>query len=122
MELEIQEFLNSLNISYIIKDKKILGGKELDILIPDFNLAIEMNGLYWHSEIYMDKFYHRNKSSKCREVGIDLLHIWEDDWKFKRPIIKSIILNKLKLIKNKIFARKTSIREVSPKESTNFCI
>ena len=120
MELEMQDFLNSLNISYTIKDKKVLDGKELDILIPESNIAIEMNGLYWHSEIYMDKNYHLNKTIKCKEKGIDLLHIWEDDWKTKRPIIKSIILNKLGLITQKVFARKTQIKEVSPSDAQIF--
>lgn len=120
MELEMQEFLNSLNVTYIIKDKSVLNGKELDIYLPDFKLAIEMNGIYWHSEIYLDKNYHINKTLKCRETGIDLLHIWEDDWKFKRDIIKSIILNKLGLTREKIFARKCQLSQVSSEESSNF--
>lgn len=120
MELEMQKFLNLLGLSYNIKDKKILGGKELDIYLPEYNLAIEMNGVYWHSEIYLDRYYHRDKTLKCRELGIDLLHIWEDDWKYKRNIIKSIILNKLNLIENKIFARKCQIKIVNSKDSTLF--
>lgn len=120
MELEMQDFLNSLNLSYNIKDKKILSGKELDIYLPEFNLAIEMNGVYWHSEIYLDKYYHRDKTLKCRELGIDLLHIWEDDWKYKKEIVKSIIKNKLGKIGSKIFARKCRIKEVNPSEATIF--
>ena len=120
MELEMQQFLNSLSLSYIIKDKKTLGGKELDIYLPEYNLAIEMNGVYWHSEIYLDKNYHREKTLKCRELGIDLLHIWEDDWKYKRDIIKSIIRNKVGDIKNKIFARKCEMRKVESTESNKF--
>jgi len=120
MELEMQEFLNSLSISYIRKDRTVLGGKELDIYLPDYNLAIEMNGVYWHSEIYLDKYYHRDKSNLCREKGIHLIHIWEDDWKLKRNIVKSIILNRLGLSENKIFARKCQVKEVSPSDASNF--
>ena len=120
MELEMQEFLNSLSLSYIIKDKKTLGGKELDIYLPEYNLAIEMNGVYWHSEIYLDKNYHREKTLKCRKLGIDLLHIWEDDWKYKRDVVKSIIRNKVGVIKNKIFARKCEIKQVESAEATKF--
>lgn len=120
MELEMQDFLNSLGVSYNIKDKKILQGKELDIFIPDHNLAIEMNGLYWHSEIYLEKNYHINKTRKCNESNIQLLHVWEDDWKYKRQIIKSIILNKLGKLPNKIYARKCQISEVSPTEAVSF--
>lgn len=120
LELEMQDFLNSMNLSYNIKDKKILSGKELDIYIPEFNLAIEMNGIYWHSEIYLDKYYHRDKTLKCKEFGIDLLHIWEDDWKYKREIIKSIIRNKLGKSFKKIYARKCEIRLVSSMDATKF--
>lgn len=120
MELEMQEFLNSLNLSYNIKDKKILGGKELDIYLPEHNLAIEMNGVYWHSEIYLDKYYHRDKTLKCRELGINLLHIWEDDWKYKRDIVKSIIRNKVGRIETKIFARKCEVKTVLPSNASKF--
>lgn len=120
MELEMQDFLNSLNVTYIIKDKSILGGKELDIYLPYYKIAIEMNGVYWHSEIYMDKYYHRDKTLNCRKLGIELIHIWEDDWKFKRDIVKSIILNRLKMINKSIFARNCKIKEVSVEESSSF--
>lgn len=120
MELEMQQFLNSFSLSYSIKDKKTLGGKELDIYLPEYNLAIEMNGVYWHSEIYLDKYYHKEKTLKCREVGINLFHIWEDDWKYKRDIVKSIIRNKIGFIDNKIFARKCELRKVESKEANKF--
>lgn len=120
MELEMQSFLNTLGICYIIKDKTILNGKELDIYIPELGVAIEMNGLYWHSEIYMDKTYHLDKTKKCKELGIDLIHVWEDDWKMKREIVQSIILNKLGLIEKKVFARKCSISEVWTSMASDF--
>jgi hypothetical protein len=120
MELEIQDFLNSLNLSYNKKDRSILEGKELDIYLPEYKLAIEMNGVYWHSEIYLDKYYHRDKTFKCKEKDIHLLHIWEDDWKYKRDITKSIILNKLNLIDNKIYARKCEIKLVDSNDSSQF--
>lgn len=120
MEIEMQEFLNNLGISYEVKNKKILNGLELDIFIPDMNIAIEMNGVYWHSEIYMADNYHINKTSLCKENGIQLLHIWEDDWKYKRNIVKSIILNKLRLVKSNIFARKCHIKNVNTVETREF--
>ncbi|MCK9320064.1 hypothetical protein, partial [Methanoculleus sp.] len=48
-ELELQDFIKSLNIDYVFQDRKILNGKELDIFIPSKKVAIEFNGLYWHS-------------------------------------------------------------------------
>lgn len=74
-------------------DKKVLNGKELDIYIPSKNLAIEYNGLYWHSDkatlekndipnketrMYA-KYRHIEKTKLCKEKNIRLIHIFEDD-------------------------------------------
>jgi G:T-mismatch repair DNA endonuclease (very short patch repair protein) len=120
IELEICDFLDNNNIEYIKGDRKILNGQELDIFIPKHNLAIEVNGLYWHSELFKNNTYHLNKTIKCIKKGIKLLHIWEDDLKYKNDIVKSIVLNNLKLNTNKIFARKCSVKLVSSKDAKLF--
>ncbi len=102
------------------KNRKILNGKELDIYIPSHNLAIEYDGLYWHSEIHKPSNYHLNKTQLCEKQGIQLIHIFEDEWLFKQDIVKSRLLNILGLTPNKIYARKTKIKEVSPKECKIF--
>jgi hypothetical protein len=111
-EKEIINWIKSLNIDIIESDRIILDGKELDIYIPSYNLGIEFNGLYWHSELFKEKNYHLNKSIVCQENNVHLMHIWEDEWIFKQGIVKSIILNKLGFIKDKIYARKCEIKEV----------
>ena len=108
---EISDFLKLLNIKHTINDRGVIS-KELDIYIPDYNLAIEFNGLYWHSEIYKDSNYHLNKTNDCNNLGIKLIHIFEDDWIYKKDICKSIILNSISKIDKKIYARKCEIREV----------
>lgn len=119
-EKNVGEFINSLNINYIKNDKRLLGGKEIDIFIPEHNIAIECNGLYWHSELFKSKSYHKNKTMMCQEKGITLLHIWEDDWANKREIIKSVIKYKLGIIDSKIWARKCDIRNVDTKDYKDF--
>jgi len=76
-EKEIVEWLKNYNV--IENDRTILDGKELDIYLPDYNLAIEYNGLYWHSIIYKEKWYHQEKVELCYRKGIRLLHIWENE-------------------------------------------
>ena len=120
IESEFLGILNDNNIKFIKKDRKILDGLELDIYIPELNLALEINGVYWHSEIYKEKNYHLNKTSICNDKGISLLHIWEDDWKYKKEIVKSILLNKLGLIKDKVYARKCNIIQINSKTSIDF--
>jgi hypothetical protein len=120
MEIELQDFLKLNNINFLTSDREVLSGKELDIYIPEYKLAIEMNGVYWHNELYKDDKYHLNKTIECNKLGIQLIHIWEDDWKFKKDIVKSIILNRIGLLSNKIFARKCLIRNVSSSDARSF--
>jgi hypothetical protein len=119
-ESEIIEFLEKNNIEYIKNDRKLLNGLEVDIIIPSSKLCIEMNGLYWHNELYCDKKYHLNKTDLCNIKGYELLHIFEDEWLFKKEIVLSIIKNRLKIIDNVIFSRKCNIKEISPKEEKEF--
>ena len=66
-EKELNNWLNSLGIITETNNKNILNGLELDIYIPSHNLAIEYNGLYWHSEEFIDKNYHINKTELCEK-------------------------------------------------------
>lgn len=111
-EKEIINWVKSFNVDIIESERKILNGLELDIYLPSYNLGIEFNGIYWHSELFKENNYHLNKSLICQENNIQLMHIWEDEWIFKQNIVKSIILNKLGFIKDKIYARKCVIKEV----------
>ena len=120
IEKEVTNFLDEYGIEYVHSDRDILNGKELDIYIPKYNLALEINGLFWHSELYKGQKYHLIKTLLCRERNIHLIHIWEDDWKLKSDILKSIILNKIGLLDNKIWARKCVISEVNSSDARKF--
>jgi hypothetical protein len=100
------------DINYIHNDRNIIKPLELDIYLPELKLAFEYNGLYWHNELNKEKNYHLNKTELCEQQGIQLIHIYEDDWIYKQDIVKSIINNKLGNCE-KIFARKCEIKEIS---------
>ena len=110
-EGEIFEFISQVYTGIVLRNHKGIISKELDIYIPDLKLSFEFNGLYWHSELYRDKNYHQEKSKECINNGIELVHIWEDEWDFKSEIIKSMILNKLGSSK-KIWARSCEVKEI----------
>jgi hypothetical protein len=101
------------NGEIITNSKSIISPYELDIYLPDLNLAFEFNGVYWHNELNRPSDYHKIKSDLCDDKGIQLIHIYEDDWTYKRNIIESMILNKLGKTDNKIYARKTEIKEIN---------
>lgn len=122
-EDEIVSFIQSLNknINIIQREHKILEGKEIDIYLPDYKIGIEYNGLVWHNEKYInDKYYHLIKTEECNKKGIRLIHIFEDEWLFKKDIIKSRLSSILNEIKNKIYARKCEIKIVDSKISMQF--
>src|SRR6266403_502229 len=121
IENEIIIFIKKYYTLNIIKsNRKILKGKELDIYLPDLNIAFEINGLYWHCELDKNNDYHLNKTEDYLRNNIQLIHIYEDDWLFKKDIVKSMILNLLGKTPNKIYARKCEIKEINNKESKLF--
>lgn len=122
-ENKIKDFLlQTFSNEEIIFNEKI-DGLEIDILFPNRNIAIEYNGLYWHSDrILKDpKTYHITKKKICKNKGIKLIQIFEDEWIEKEHIVKNRILHILKLSTNeKIYARKCVIKEISYKDKKEF--
>lgn len=69
---------------------------EIDIYLPEYKIGIEFNGVYWHSEAARrDKDYHAQKSALAHNAGIQLIHVWEDDWRDKKDIVIRMIAHKL---------------------------
>jgi hypothetical protein len=123
VEEEIKEFIQTHYSGKIeIKNKTLLSSyHEIDIYLPEANIAIEVNGVYWHSEI-MGKYknYHLYKTQQCEEKNISLFHILDYEWIYKKPLIQSIILNKLGKTPNKIYARQCVIKEIDNNTSKEF--
>ena len=114
-EIELFNWIPSNN--KISNDRTIISPYELDILLPDYKLAIEYDGVYWHSDEYRTQNYHLNKTIECNNKGIQLFHIFDTD---DIDIWKSMICNKLNL-SNKIYARKCVIKEITNKDAKSFC-
>lgn len=121
-EVEISEYIDSLNGMRVVKhDRSILGGNEIDILIPEKNVGIEFDGLFWHCEKNVDDpKYHLNKTERCKESGVQLIHIFEDEWNDKKEICKSRIKNILGVTENCVGARKCEIKKINAKTERSF--
>lgn len=125
-ELEIREYIESLGFS---TDKYVIGKDhnrfELDIYVKEKNLAVEYNGCYYHASNginHRGKNYHFNKNVIAYKEGIELIQVWEDQWKNQKEIIKDIIAARLGIIRGeKIYARKCEIRDVSTADYREFC-
>jgi hypothetical protein len=118
-ERKIQTLLKENNIEFECNTRKIITPKELDIWIPKYNLGIEINGLYWHSELKKDKFYHHDKRNLCLKNNIKLLQFYDYEIQTKYNIVKSIILNNTNR-NNKIYARNCKIVIPSKDETKRF--
>jgi len=120
-ENELYNFIKSVYHQKIEKNtRKIIPPYEIDIFLPNEKLAIEYNGLLWHSELFnKDKNYHLKKTTLCKEQNINLIHILENEWKFHPEIIKSRILSLLKL-NDTIGARQCQIRSLNSIEAKQF--
>lgn len=111
-EIELRQFLESYNIVAEYSCRDIIAPLELDVYVPSHKIAIELNGVYWHSlneHTKNKKLAHLNKTIRCMDNDISLLHFTCIEWKSKNDIVKSMILAKLGIFQNKIFARQCEI-------------
>lgn len=118
----IKSIMEPLGHEVIEGDRTLLGGKEVDIYIPDKNVAIEFNGVYWHTEeMGADRHYHYNKWLGCKEKGVQLITIWEDEWDAKPDLVKSMLTHKLGAYTGpKVYARKTKVVELKYQQARDF--
>lgn len=126
-EKEICKFLDSLSITYITHDWSILETKEIDIFIPEFNIGIEVNGLYWHSyspkcnncPTTENKRRHIEKTELALKKGVTLIHITDFEVNTKRHLVESLLLTRLGK-STKLYARQCVVKEVSNTDSKKF--
>lgn len=124
-EKEVEDFIKSLgfeiqsNVRNLIKTKdgKI---KELDIYIPEKKVAIEFDGVYWHSDKFSYPSAHLEKTELCENLGIRLIHILDYYWNTKKDICEDIIKAALGKLEIKISARKCEVKEIDSKVYKDF--
>lgn len=120
-EVELADFVEGVIGQIERNTRSIISPKELDIFIPSHNIAIEYCGLYWHSNDRVNRNYHKEKYTACKQNGIRLLTIFEDEWLHKKEIVKLKLRSILGVDRSDVvYARKTSIVEVSSCQKKEF--
>jgi len=120
-EILIKDFFESNDIKFKQNDREILGGRELDFLCHDRKIAIEVNGMYWHSELAgKDRNYHLDKTRGCKKSNIQLIHIMEVEITKSPKIVFSKLRSIFGLNKKRIYARKCEIGEINTKTKNKF--
>jgi len=116
-EDEIAEFISSVYSGKIERGTRhVITPLELDIYLPELNLAIEHHGLYWHAE---RPKLHRKKFDACRDIGVRLIQFFSDDWLDRQEICKSMLLSRMGFAE-KLDARKCELREVHHNDAWRF--
>lgn len=113
-EKEIVDFLSKFGIPLELHQRSLINPYEIDIHIPSLKLAIEFNGLYWHSDRneHIDPKYHLTKTKKCQDIGIRLIQIFSDELEKKPKIVFSRLRHLVGKDSYRIFARNCVVKEV----------
>ena len=127
-ELEIEDYIASLGFKTEHRrfTSSIMPNFEIDIFIPEQNIGIEYNSIYYHKTLPVednskDKNYHLNKFKSCKENGIRLISIFEQDYRGeKKEKILSFLKDALLNNQKRVFARKCEVRSVSREMKTQF--
>lgn len=122
LESSVVDFLRSVDIvNVVLNSRSIISPYEVDIFLPDYNVAIELHGLYWHCDKHVDDKYHQNKFHLAHKANIRLIQIFEHEWIHKSSIIKQKLLSILNKLPYSIPARKCSVIDVPFNQYASFC-
>ena len=119
-ENEVFEFVKSLGLKCNQSNREFLGRQEIDVYIPILKLGIECNGLLWHNEIHKSEDFHLSKSNACAEQGINLVHIFEDEWLYKNEIVKGILKTLVNSNGKKVRAINCIVKNVEASNAKTF--
>lgn len=122
-QAEIGQWLNSFGFSFE-PDFKLLNGQELDLFDRNVGVAVEYCGLYWHNENSpqpRNKEYHYKKYLRCREKGVTLITLFEDEWHHHREKCQNVMRSLLGRFDARIYARCCKLEPVDKKTFLNFC-
>ena len=129
IEQEVRDFILSIcpDIRMIMHCRDKIYPYELDIYLPDYDLAIECNpaathnsSIAWIGNTVTSYRYHQMKSDLCKNKNIFLFHIFGYEWNLKNDIIKSMIKNLLHKNDVSFGARNTYVSEIDYKECKEF--
>jgi hypothetical protein len=114
---EVRKFYSG---EIVENSREIISPKELDIYFPNEKFAIEVNGIYWHSDRHLDPEYHQQKFQLCHDKGIRLLMITDYEWATNQELICRMIKHRLGASAAKIHARQCQVRKISSVQCKSF--
>jgi hypothetical protein len=120
-EIQLMNWLIDQGFIDFHKSRTVLTSKqEIDLYSDSQKLGIEYCGLFWHSQKYKTRSYHRNKYNECMNQGIKLVTIFEDEWLNKRNIVISRLSQLLGINTTGCGARKLRISLINRLQAEMF--
>lgn len=130
-EIRWSNFLKGINVKHSTHQFCLQGhssaAQEIDILIPDYNLGIEISPVYTHNSdkapfygggqgLPKPRTYHQKKALAAESMDINLIHVfdWYDEGKIQN-ILRSLVHQN-----ERVFARNTHIKKIDRKEEKAF--
>lgn len=100
--------------------RNIIAPQEIDIYIPSLKLGIEIHGLHFHSEEYVNSKYHYNKFLAAQQAGVQLIQLFEHELDEKHlDLLVSMLKLKMGACKT-MGARQLVVKELSNEEISQF--
>lgn len=111
---EFKRFLYKTYNGFIVEnDMSVLKDQALQYYIPALKKAIVFCDFDSYNELKVGKKLLQNTYLRCKEAGVVVIHVFEDEWQSKRKIVEDKIKHLLGLNDHeKIYARKCEIREI----------
>jgi hypothetical protein len=118
---EIVDYVQLLGFEVHTNIIDIIPDVNLEIWIPSKNLAIDYVGFYWKSDPKLNnKTYHQDKFEACSKENVSLYMIYEDEWRDKKELVKTMIRHRLGLSKEVYHARSLTVKQLSVQERSRF--
>lgn len=131
-QFEIYNILKEFDKDIKLEVRDILPGKIIDIYSEKYKIAIEFDGLMYHSygvskhsvynNISINKNIHYERTYELNKLGIRLFRVWDIEWLNEDTKNKwiNILKNAFKQSNSKIYARNCKIQEIKSKEARVF--
>lgn len=123
-EIQVLNFLSFLTRTEH-RNRKLLKPRELDIVLPDHNVAVEYCGEYHHghqnaADEKANKNKHINKYKDCEALGVRLITIYESEWQNRNRQVKRLLRTAVGKLRGRVYARKCELRKVDIREAKAF--
>lgn len=123
-EVMMANIFDSHGLTFIRNDRSVIAPQELDFVFPDQKIAIEINGLAFHSEVRGGKgrSYHKNKMKSARAAGYDLIQVYDVELLGDKVRSRTIrrVLSRLGVYERTTYARRTTCRPIDATTARSF--